>query len=204
MIIMKKGDKTLKLLELVKEMSLDMADLMDAFISSGYGASLDKIQRKAADGSFRNRFDNISKEEKKKVNDRFYSMVSRLEKDGLMERSKKDKSSFFKITNKGIDKIGFLKNKKKRMIETPSCDYDSKKSNRVTIVMFDVPEKQRTKRRWLRSALSKMEFEMIQKSVWMGKVVIPREFLDDMRMLDMTDYIEIFEITKTGSLKQIN
>ena len=44
---------------------------------------------------------------------------------------------------------------------------------------------------------------MIQKSVWIGKVKIPKEFLDDLFKLRLIDYIEIFEISKAGSLKNL-
>jgi DNA-binding PadR family transcriptional regulator len=205
---MRRGDKTLKLLEILKEAALDTADLLDAFITSGYGASLDTIQSKAADSSFRSRFkSDISKNEIKKEYNRFYSMVRRLEKDGLIEKKGKEKNkgkkNFFMITQKGKEKIGFLRNVKKRMGSLPSSDYKGRKSNRVTIVMFDIPEKERNKRAWLRSILGRMKFEMIQKSVWMGKVTLPKEFLNDLKDLKLIDFIEIFEITKTGSLKQL-
>jgi len=205
---MKRGDKTLKLLEILKEAVLDTADLLDAFITSGYGASLSKINKKAAGGSFRSRFkSDVSNEEIKKEYDRFYSMVRRLEKDGLIEKKgkekNKEKKKFFVITQKGKEKIGFLRNVKKKMGSLPSSDYEGRKSSRVTIVMFDIPEKEKNKRAWLRSVLGRMEFEMIQKSVWMGKVTLPKEFLNDLKDLKLIDFIEIFEITKTGSLKQL-
>ena len=201
---MKRGDKTLKVLEIIKEASLDFADLMDAFITSGYGASLYKIQSKAADGSFRNRFNSDDpKDEAKKEYDRFYVMVRKLEKDGLIEKRSKNNKRFFQITGKGKEKIGFLKNLKKRTGDLPSKDYKKEKSSRVTIVMFDIPENKRHKRAWLRSVLMRMKFEMIQKSVWMGKVVIPREFLSDLDDMGLVAFVEIFEITKTGSLKQL-
>jgi hypothetical protein len=45
---------------------------------------------------------------------------------------------------------------------------------------------------------------MVQKSLWLGKVKIPEEFLVDIRKLSLLDYVEIFEITKTGSLKNLD
>ena len=71
------------------------------------------------------------------------------------------------------------------------------------IVVFDVPEKERRKRDWLRSVLKRLELKMVQKSVWIGKVKIPKELLDDLFNLKLLDYVEIFEVSKSGSLRQL-
>ena len=39
-----KGDLTLRVLEVAKEMSLDLSDLFTVLLSSGYGASYSKLQ----------------------------------------------------------------------------------------------------------------------------------------------------------------
>ncbi len=202
---MKRGDKTLKFLEILKDAALDTADLLDVFITSSYGASLNEIERKAENGQFRKRFNieyqKLSKNNKKKINDRFHSMVNRLEKCGLLEKRKSNHSFTFKITKKGIKKISLIKNLQKKMGDFPIIDYKNKKSSRVTIIIFDIPERDRHKRAWLRHALVKMDFKIVQKSVWMGKVVVPRDFLSDLKDLKIINFVEIFEITKTGSLK---
>src|SRR3990167_838001 len=76
-------------------------------------------------------------------------------------------------------------------------------NNRLIIVIFDIPERERRKRAWLRLALKNIGLKLIQRSVWMGKVKIPKEFLDDIRELHLVNFVEIFEITKSGSLNQV-
>jgi hypothetical protein len=44
---------------------------------------------------------------------------------------------------------------------------------------------------------------MVQKSVWVGKTKIPQDFLDDLFKLKLVDFVEIFEISRTGSLKHL-
>jgi len=44
---------------------------------------------------------------------------------------------------------------------------------------------------------------MIQKSVWVGKIALPEEFLRDLHRLQLISYVEIFEVTRAGSLKHI-
>ena len=79
----------------------------------------------------------------------------------------------------------------------------SKNDDRLIIVIFDIPERERRKRAWLRLALKNIGLKLIQRSVWMGKVQIPKEFLDDIRELHLVNFVEIFEITKSGSLNQV-
>ena len=71
------------------------------------------------------------------------------------------------------------------------------------IFAFDVPEKEKRKRGWLRTVLRRLDFTMIQKSVWVGKSKIPQEFLEDIYRFKMVDFVEIFEVSKTGSLRHI-
>ena len=73
----------------------------------------------------------------------------------------------------------------------------------VIIVSFDVPERERRKRDWLRDALRNLGLRMVHKSVWIGKQKLPREFLADLARLRLTDFIEVFEVGKQGSLRHI-
>ena len=73
----------------------------------------------------------------------------------------------------------------------------------MVIVIFDVPEKEKWKREWLRNTLRELGMKNVQKSVFIGKVKIPELFLENMRKLHAIDYVEIFEIGKTGTLKHV-
>src|SRR3990172_4751526 len=44
---------------------------------------------------------------------------------------------------------------------------------------------------------------MIQKSVWSGKTKLPQEFISQLHELNLLSYVEIFTISKTGSLKKL-
>jgi len=82
-------------------------------------------------------------------------------------------------------------------------DYQKERGNKFIIVVFDIPEIQKRKRNWLRAALKNLDFKMVQKSVWFGRVKIPKEFLDHLCEMKLIDYVEIFEISKTGSLERL-
>ncbi len=45
---------------------------------------------------------------------------------------------------------------------------------------------------------------MAQKSVWIGKTKVPQKFLNDLDDLDISDYVEIFTVNKSGSLRKLD
>jgi len=146
------------------------------------------------------------KEEKRQAMRRFYAMVSYLEQDGLVHKQIISASITVRITPKGKRKLEDLGETLANAL--PPCEYQEKK-NRIlgkgalTIITFDVPEKYRAKRDWIRSALRSMDFSIIHRSVWMGKGGVPESFLEDLRDLEMGDFVEIFQINKAGSLRRL-
>jgi DNA-binding transcriptional regulator PaaX len=196
---------TLRLLESLKDFTLDSVELWGVFFSLGYGASLNKVQyellKKQPGTKNMKSLSKISKDDFNKSRNKFYAMVSNLQKDGLLEVSKKEEKKYFKITKKGKEKLLILKNKE--INKLPSKSYKKIKNNNLIIVMFDIPESEKRKRVWLRSALIILGFKMIQKSVWMAKVKIPKDFLIDLTNIRIINFVEVFEISKTGSLKSI-
>ena len=196
-----KGEITLKLLEYIRDFASDMMSLTEAFLSAGYGAS---------SGRMRSEFNKIESEKtKRRLNKtkiiesrhRFYSMMNKLEKDGLIVKLGKQSGKNFKLTSKGTQKIKQLKKRLKTVLPDP--DYSRQNHRNFVIVIFDIPEADRRKRVWLRSALCNLNFRILQKSVWIGKVKIPKEFINDLKELRMINYVEIFEISKGGTLRQI-
>jgi DNA-binding transcriptional regulator PaaX len=117
--------------------------------------------------------------------------INRLKSDGLIELDESVAEKAFKLTEKG--RLWLVKNR----------EYEVQKSNSVQIISFDIPEKERSKRHWLRQSLLNMKFQKIQQSVWIGKSLIPRDFLNDIKELKIYPYIEIFSISKSGTLKRI-
>ncbi len=108
--------------------------------------------------------------------------LSRLKKRGLVRNNK----LIWRLTSKGReylnDRFNFHasyprpKNPEKRMIVT-----------------FDIPEKQRRKRVWLRTELINLNFELLQKSVWLGPAPLPSEFVKALAQLDLLPHIRFFE-----------
>ncbi|HEY0089415.1 MAG TPA: CRISPR-associated endonuclease Cas2 [Candidatus Lokiarchaeia archaeon] len=199
--MMRRGDIILKILEVVEGAAVNAIDLFDAFLSAGYGASLGKINYEIGKRTRDRAEKNIEDVYQKQIKQRYYNFIYKLKQSDLIKEKQEGHKKIFILTKKGRDKLIFLKRQKQQ--KPANYSYIKEKGDRFIIVMFDIPEKERRKRAWLRSALANLDFKIIQKSVWMGKTKIPKIFLEDLFGLKLIDFVEIFEISKTGSLKQI-
>lgn len=196
-----KGDLIFKALEILESAVFTTADLIDVFTSS-YSESYRKARKLMLYGPSHRKSLVDSLQNTYQKNQRFYNLLYRLQKDGLIEKaenSRKRKSCWL-ITKKGKEKIKELKESKGKNI--PKKDYPVEKDDNLKIVIFDIPEEHRKKRDWLRENLIRLKFSMLQKSVWMGKTKLPQEFIKDIKELEILPYVEIFSVNKTGSIKQ--
>ena len=120
----------------------------------------------------------------------FTNALYRLNRDGLIKRE----GAFWKITKQG-------KNSIKNLISRPNYLEIKKNPKQNLIIIFDIPEKQRSKRNILRTELTALEFEPIQRSVWTGHGPIPEKFITYLKDLEILNYIHIFEIKSFGDIK---
>ena len=81
--------------------------------------------------------------------------------------------------------------------------YKTESDDELKIIIFDIPEKERQKRDWLRSVLKNLKFSMLQKSVWAGKIKLPKQFLEDLSKNKIIPYVDIFTISKRVSLRKL-
>ncbi len=190
-----KKEIAFRVLEALAETAADVIDLFDVFLTVGYGASLGKFERELRKREY------MRDGETDRLKRNYAVLLSKLKAQGLIEAKKVSGQKTFFITRKGKEKLRGMRENKKR--EFPQMPNIQEKSDAFIIVAFDVPEKQKGKREWLRRILAQMGLTMVQKSVWMGKIKLPEEFFDALRTLDLLECVEIFEISKTGTLKQI-
>jgi len=120
----------------------------------------------------------------------FANLVNYLVKQGFVEKQEK----------KGIKLLRLTKSGKERLGKSICHQYQAKPSDKTIIVIFDIPEKFKHKRNWLRQRLVEMDFKKVQNSVWMARVKLPSEFINDLRNLKMLSYVEIFSAQKIGTL----
>ncbi|MBI3046265.1 MAG: hypothetical protein HYY86_01835 [Candidatus Harrisonbacteria bacterium] len=128
----------------------------------------------------------------------FFALLSRLKKQGFIKKQKIKGLSHWQITKNGIQKLEKIKIFKTAYF--PKRLYAPHKDSALNLIIFDIPERLKYKRIWLRKQLKLLAFEMLQKSVWAGEYKIPEDFLFDIEKLELTSYIHIFRVIKKGSL----
>ncbi len=130
------------------------------------------------------------------------NVIYKLKKDGLIEYKETGEEKKILITQKGRDLI----TKNKDNIGFPEARYlsietpETKKT--LSIIIFDIPEKDRNKRAWLRSAMKNIGFKQLQQSVWAGNVPIPEDFLNDLKELKILKFVEVFSVGKRGTIEK--
>lgn len=187
-------DKTERVLEFLEGTISLTGEIMDAFFSSYPSRRFRSSQVK------RSRRGVVPSPEE---HQRFYSLLSRLRRQGLIASGggMGRRESRWRITKRGLEKLFFIRDRKQFSLRDVA--YSAEKDSAVRVVTFDIPELERHKRVWLRVALLALGFSMCQRSVWVGKQKIPRGFLEDLRDREMLSYVQIFEVSKEGSLDRV-
>ena len=144
--------------------------------------------KKDTSGSSKEVSDTTAKEKQ-----RIYSVLSRFKKNGFLEAI----DQRWKITEAGVVKLRDLK--KENFRKLPPKKYETKKSENVIIVTFDIPESRRRERDWLRKVLSNIGFIMMHRSVWAGSVIMPKDLLGDIKDLGIEHYIQILSVGKISN-----
>jgi transposase len=163
-----KGEITKKIIEIISEVAGNAGDVMKAFLTAGYGASRGRIEYERSKYARRREGGTYRREEERQRKQRYRLMISYLKRDGLIRECKKKGVKVFEVTIKG--KKQFARLQKRAEQQLPALDYEGIKSSHFTIVIFDIPEKERGKRRWLREALGRMGITKIQKVFGWGKL----------------------------------
>lgn len=89
-----------------------------------------------------------------------FALLTRMEQDGLVQKSKLTDSTTLFITPKGVDALIHRYNH----LGLTEAPWDRK----WRIVIYDVPERDRYKREKIRLALGKFGFAMFQKSIYIS------------------------------------
>ncbi|MFH1162324.1 MAG: hypothetical protein V1696_03590 [Candidatus Jorgensenbacteria bacterium] len=116
-----------------------------------------------------------------------YTTLSRLKKNGLVARE----GGLWKITEKG--KRYFEKKKEAFFPRHAPYKEIKRHAPQSMIVAFDIPEKHRRKRDWLRVELAILGFKPIQKSVWFGSAPLPKRFIESLDELDILQFVKFFK-----------
>lgn len=185
-------DTKYRILENLLDGAFDMVDLFAAISTSGYGASRKTIEKRASKvrESREAMLSGLKISNSGRNYKNFANILYKLKSDGLIYSAK----GKLTIAQAGREALGN---------HLPRRDYQSAGDGNLKIIIFDVPEKYSSKRKWLRRVLLSLGFSMLQKSVWAGKKRLPVGFLEDLKETNLIDYVDIFEITKKGTMQEI-
>ncbi len=187
-----RGKNLYKILDFIEGAGATVADLTVAILSAGYGASMGKIDRKYKTLARRREIYNIERDKKR----RLQIYLSKLKIQGLIAENSSNKTI---LSSNGKKKLDFLR--KRRILNKNS--YTKESGDRMIIVSYDIPIPFNKERAILRDILRRLGFHMVHKSLWIGKVNLPKEFVMAVGELGIHEFIEILEVTKNGSLKSV-
>ena len=191
----KRGEITEKILNVLFAVALSTGDVIEAMLTSPYGSSYPYLEKRISEIESGRR----QNEENFRKDKIFRNLLYRLQKDGLIKKD--PKGILWRLTTSGKEELHLLRKYRKQY---PSlAKYPEVEEGELKVISFDIPERYKHKRNWLRGVLRVFEFQMVHKSVWAGRAQLPREFLDDLRDLDLVQYVEIFAATKAGSLEKL-
>lgn len=120
------------------------------------------------------------------------SLLSRLKREGLVDRRRYKGKDAWVLTKRGIVRL-----KDDVIADVPASDGISR------LVIFDIPERERKKRDAVRAELIGCNFKRLQKSVWIGDNPLPEDFIAFVDELRLKGKLHIFSIREQGTIREI-
>lgn len=114
------------------------------------------------------------------------STLTRMKKEGLLH----NKNRIWSISSEGRELLDLGKEKIKKFFR-PESIIDNREKPRKLIIIFDIPEKRKRYREWLRTELVGFGFNLIQKSVWFGPG-LPKEFIEYLDEVGLLKHVRFF------------
>ena len=108
----------------------------------------------------------------------------RLRKHGFVEK----KGDKYCLTREGKFVMKYIIRKRKAV----NVRWDKK----YRVVIFDIPEKDRKKRSWLRQELYLLNYQKLQESVFIGKYPLPADLIKDLKSNKIGNYVNYLLVDK--------
>ena len=135
----------------------------------------------------------------KKINERYLrETIKKLYQSKLIDyKENNDGTVMLTLSEKGKNKLHNFQNS----FPLNKDLYKKKIGETVIVISYDIPIAFNRERNILRDMLRMLGFNLVHKSVWVGKVILPERFITDLNRLGIMDYVEILEVTKNGTLE---
>ncbi len=106
-------------------------------------------------------------------------------------------NSYEKESEKSKTRFG---EKDRRYFQYPCFIHNYKnKAPKDLIVMYDMPKDKKKEREWFRRHLQKFDYIMVQKSVWVGPSPLPKDFLNYVKKIGLSDQLRTLKLAKPYS-----
>lgn len=138
--------------------------------------------------------------EKYRNRQQFYRTLNHLKRQGLVAKKKGESGSCWALTQRGEEQNDAYRQSRRDPFSASFASFAEPTGAGVTILSYDIPEKERRKRAWVRMCLMGMGCERIQQSVWVARGAIDEDFIHALRERDLLGYIHIFVVTKHGTI----
>lgn len=130
-------------------------------------------------------FGNEIKAKKRKIKEATIKQsLWRLRKHGFVEK----KGDKYFLTQVGRLIMKYVIRKRKAV----TVKWDGK----YRVVIFDIPEKDRKKRSWLRQELRLLNYQKLQESVFIGKYPLPADLIKDLKRNKIGNYVNYLLVDK--------
>ena len=124
------------------------------------------------------------------------STLHRLKQQGLVNCTWHHKTAQWKLTHGGKIFLAKINAAEKNPYEL------SPEDGIIRIVAFDIPEKLRTKRNWLREQLLACDYHLLQRSIFLGKRPLPDAFILRVDEMRIRKYLHIASLTQSGTIQE--
>mgnify|MGYP001604606878 FL=1 len=116
----------------------------------------------------------------------FNQQIYRLRKKGIIE----PKGKIIHVNRENLLRFSSGKNSVMKNIVP-------KKTEKI-LMSFDIPEKNKKARDWLRNQIKYWDFEMIHQSLWLGYGPLPKEFNERLKQLGVFGNVRVFRVKKAS------
>ncbi|MDP3770346.1 MAG: CRISPR-associated endonuclease Cas2 [bacterium] len=123
--------------------------------------------------------------------------LSRLKREGLIIGRGARKKTIWSINDKGKD---YIKKYSTSLVDEAPTPPMSDGIQRL--VIFDIPEKDRKERLWLRKELLACGYDSLQKSVYLGTCPLPEDVLKEIDEKGLYECVHIMSLNKLGTVKK--
>lgn len=108
----------------------------------------------------------------------------------------KEMNGEYFITYKGEDFLNKrIKNNFKKFISEKT-----EKDPKDLLILYDIPQDKTSARNWFRRELKNFHFIMIQRSVWVGPSPLPKDFLQYIKEIKISDDFKTFKLARGYTL----